>query len=231
MPIQRKDPSPYIRRGDRERRRARWRAVALAAGGLAALALVLVQPGPDSAAAADAPFFLSRAGFRVREERDVARSELEHANAQLARLQRVFGYSNRYAIPAGLAAAIYDAAAATGLDADLAFRLVKAESDFNERAVSRVGAVGLTQLMPATASAIEPGVTRDRLFRRDVNLRIGFTYLRGLIAEADGDVATALLVYNRGPAAVAAARARGENPSNGYDRVVMRGYRGRGVVD
>ncbi|MFN9213704.1 MAG: hypothetical protein ACK6DK_03890, partial [Gemmatimonadota bacterium] len=59
----------------------------------------------------------------------------------------------------------------------------------------------------------------------------GFTYLRGLIAEADGDVATALLVYNRGPAAVAAAMARGENPSNGYDRVVMRGYRGRGVVD
>nr|MCU0623622.1 transglycosylase SLT domain-containing protein [Gemmatimonadaceae bacterium] len=187
--------------------------------------------GPDDASAADNPFFLSPVGFRVREERDVARGELELANAQLARFQRVFSYSNRYRIPAGLAASIYDAAMAAGIEADLAFRLVKLESDFNEKAVSPVGAVGLTQLMPATAKQIERGVTREQLFDRDVNLRIGFKYLRGLIQEAKGDVATALLVYNRGPVAVAAAKARGENPSNGYERVIMRGYRGRGVID
>lgn len=221
----------YLRRGDRERRRARWRAIAIAAGTVAALGLVALERGPGDASAADNPFFLSPAGFRVREERDVARGELELANAQLARFQRVFSYSNRYRIPAGLASSIYDAANAAGLEADLAFRLVKIESDFNEKAVSPVGAVGLTQLMPATARQIERGVTRDQLFDRDVNLRIGFKYLRGLIQEAKGDVGTALLVYNRGPVAVAAAKARGEDPSNGYERVVMRGYRGRGVID
>lgn len=202
----------------------------LAVGTVAALALVLVEAGPGVATAADNPFFLSPAGFRLREQRDAARGELELANAQVARFQRVFGYSNRYGISAGLAAAIYDAALAAGIDADLAFRLVRIESDFNERAVSPVGAVGLTQLMPATAVQIEPGVTRPQLFQRDVNLRIGFKYLRGLITEY-GSVSTALLVYNRGPGAVAAARARGEDPSNGYERVVMRGYRGRGVID
>lgn len=230
MPIQRKDPSPYLRRGDRERRRARWRSAALAVGTVAALALLMVEAGPGVATAADNPFFLSPAGFRLREQRDAARGELELANAQLARMQRIFTYSNRYRLAAGVAASIYDAALAAGLDADLAFRLVKIESDFNERAVSPVGAVGLTQLMPATAVQIEPGVTREQLFQRDINLRIGFKYLRGLIAEYR-DVPTALLVYNRGPGAVNAARARGENPSNGYERVVMRGYRGRGVTD
>jgi soluble lytic murein transglycosylase-like protein len=223
-------PSPYHRRGDRERRRARWRASALVAGTIGAIALLLVEVGPGVATAADNPFFLSPAGFRLREQRDAARGELELANAQLARMQRVFAYSNRYRLSAGLASSIYDAALSAGIDADLAFRLVKIESDFNEQAVSPAGAVGLTQLMPSTAEHIERGVTRVQLFQRDVNLRIGFKYLRGLIDEY-GDVSTALIVYNRGPGAVAAAKARGENPSNGYERVVMRGYRGRGVID
>lgn len=231
MPIQRKDPSPYLRRGDRERRRARWRAIALGVGTIAAVTLIGLQRGPTDAAAEERPFYFSPLGFRMREERDAARGELELANAQLQRFQRIFGYSNRYRISAGLAGAIYDAALAEGVDADLAFRLVKIESEFNERAVSPVGAVGLVQLMPATAAHFEPGITRARLFDRMTNLRIGFRYLRGLIEDADGDVAEALLVYNRGPGAVAAARARGENPSNGYDRTVMRGYRGRGVVE
>jgi soluble lytic murein transglycosylase-like protein len=167
----------------------------------------------------------------MREERDAARGELELANAQLQRFQRIFGYSNRYRISAGLAGAIYDAALAEGLDADLAFRLVKIESQFNERAVSPAGAVGLVQLMPATAAHFEPGITRERLMDRMTNLRIGFRYLRGLIEAANGDVAEALLVYNRGPGAVAQSKARGEDPSNGYERTVMRGYRGRGVVE
>jgi soluble lytic murein transglycosylase-like protein len=108
---------------------------------------------------------------------------------------------------------------------------VKIESDFNEKAVSPVGAVGLTQLMPGTAAEIEPGTTREALYKRHVNLRIGFRYLRGLIGQYRGNVSTALLVYNRGPVAVEAAKSRGEDPSNGYERVVMRGYHGKGVID
>ena len=41
----------------------------------------------------------------------------------------------------------------------------------------------------------------------------------------------ALLVYNRGPVAVEKARAEGDNPSNGYDRILTKGYRGKGTVE
>ena len=46
-----------------------------------------------------------------------------------------------------------------------------------------------------------------------------------------GNVQLALLVYNRGPAAVESSREQGRDPSNGYERVVMKGYKGPGVVD
>ncbi|HUF29267.1 MAG TPA: transglycosylase SLT domain-containing protein, partial [Gemmatimonadaceae bacterium] len=89
---------------------------------------------------------------------------------------------------------------------------------------------GLTQLMLPTARYFKPGVTREQLFEPKTNLHIGFRYLRGLIKDYDGDVKLALLVYNRGPVAVNAARARGEDPANGYDRIVLKGYGGSGVI-
>ena len=66
---------------------------------------------------------------------------------------------------------------------------------------------------------------------RDTNLRIGFRYLRTLVREYKGNVQLALLVYNRGPVAVESSREQGLDPSNGYERVVMKGYKGRGVID
>ena len=168
---------------------------------------------------------------RMELELNAARGELDLANAQLARWNRVFTYSSKYNIGADLAADIFDIANAEGIEPDLAFRLVRVESEFNERATSPVGAVGLTQLMPATAKYFEKGVTRARLYDRRTNLRIGFRYLRTLIREQRGNVKMALLVYNRGPVAVQAARRQGANPSNGYDNAVTKGYNGRGVVD
>ena len=108
---------------------------------------------------------------------------------------------------------------------------MRLESEFNERATSPVGAVGLTQLMLPTARYFQKGITRDGLYDRDTNLRIGFRYLRGLIRENEGDVRIALLMYNRGPVAVQRARREGRDPSNGYDRLVLSGYRGDGVVE
>jgi soluble lytic murein transglycosylase-like protein len=168
---------------------------------------------------------------RVQEELDKTRGELDLANAQLARWNKVFSYSSQYRIGADLAADILDIALAEGIEPELAFRLVRVESQFNERATSPVGAVGLTQLMPATAKYFEPGVTKAKLYDRKTNLRVGFRYLRTLIKEQKGNVKMALLVYNRGPVAVQAARANGINPSNGYDKVVTKGYSGSGVVD
>jgi soluble lytic murein transglycosylase-like protein len=108
---------------------------------------------------------------------------------------------------------------------------VRLESRFNHKALSPVGAVGLTQLMVPTARGYVPGVTRDDLYDRDLNLTIGFRYLRDLIKMYKGNVQLALLVYNRGGVAVELDRELGINPSNGYDRIVMKDYKGKGVLD
>jgi soluble lytic murein transglycosylase-like protein len=105
------------------------------------------------------------------------------------------------------------------------------ESVFDPKAESPAGALGLTQLMPSTARVFEPNVTREQLLTADVNLRIGFRYLRGLIREYKGDLKLALLVYNRGPVAVGRALAMGKSPANGYETIVTKGYRGRGTLD
>lgn len=143
-------------------------------------------------------------------------------------------YAVRYNISYELATAIRDAAAREGIDPDLAFRVVRVESEFKERAVSPVGALGLTQLMPATAAEMQPGITREEIFDRDTNLRLGFRYLRWLLRAYDGNVDDALHAYNRGPGTVDRIRARGGDPANGYAskvRAAGRGdaYRGSGL--
>lgn len=150
---------------------------------------------------------------------------------QLGRWHQILAFSSQYRIKTDLSRRIYDAAVTAGIEPELAFRLIRVESVFNPRAASPAGAVGLTQLMPATARIFEPEVTRDELFDPDVNLRIGFRYLRTLIRQYKGDLKLALLVYNRGPTAVHAALAMGLSPANGYETIITRGYRGRGTLD
>jgi len=94
-----------------------------------------------------------------------------------------------------------------------------------------VGAVGLTQLMLPTAKYFDRSLTKERLYEPRTNLRIGFRYLRTLITEYKGNTKLALLVYNRGEVAVKKALNAGLSPTNGYDRVLTKGYKGRGVVD
>jgi soluble lytic murein transglycosylase-like protein len=176
-------------------------------------------------------FGLTGESRRLRDELGEAQGELELTRNQLDRANRVIAFSAKYRISADLAGSIYDIAMQEGIEPDLGFRLVKLESEFNERATSPVGAVGLTQVMPATAKYFVKTATRETLYDRDTNLRVGFKYLRSLIREYKGNLKIALLVYNRGPAAVDAALDMGLDPANGYDRIVMKGYRGRGTVD
>ena len=223
----------YVHRGDRDRRRRRLRTGLLLTGFAASVGFVVRDSGPAEAKA-EAPRFpvvIGSEAVRLRTEIDAARSELDLANAQLDRWHRIFGYSSTYRIGADLATSIYDISLAEGIEPELAFRLVRVESEFNQRATSPVGAVGLTQLMLPTARFFQKGITKEELYDRDTNLRIGFRYLRTLVREYKGNVQLALLVYNRGPAAVESSREQGRDPSNGYERVVMKGYKGPGVVD
>ncbi len=223
----------YVHRGDAVRRSARIRRGLLLIGFCAAVSVAATNRGPEEALAEPTSFSLSLGGEdrRLRAELNSARGDLDLVNAQLERMQTVFNYSARYRIGADLAAAIYDASLAEGIQPELAFRLVKIESEFKERATSPVGAVGLTQLMLPTARFFDRKLTRETLYDRETNLRIGFRYLRSLIEQNEGNVKLALLMYNRGPVAVNAARRAGTDPSNGYDFLVMKGYRGKALVE
>ena len=148
----------------------------------------------------------------------------------LSRWHRIYLFSTQYRVKPDLARRIYDASITAGLEPELGFRLVRVESVFKTDAVSHAGAIGLTQLMVGTAREFEKGVTREQLLNPDVNLRIGFKYLRSLIREYK-DLKLALLVYNRGPVAVKNAISLGLDPTNGYENVIMRGYRGKGVLE
>ncbi len=115
----------------------------------------------------------------------------------------------QYRIPEELAAAIVRAARDEGLDLGLAVLLVRTESGFREDLVTPWGAVGLTQTLPSTAAALEPGITRARLAERDTNLRLGFRHLRTLLERYEGDAALALTAYHTGPRAVERMRDAG----------------------
>ena len=220
----------YVHRGDVLRRRRKVRAVFLMAGLVAAgdLAVRNIQPGALNAENVDG--LNAGASLDAPPARRFVRSEMRVAGAQIERLNRILNYARRYDITSELSAAIYDAARAEGIDPALAFPLVRLESRFDERATSPVGAVGLTQLMLGTARGYVRDISRAELYDRHVNLRIGFRYLHDLIREYDGSVPLALLVYNRGPSAVSASREQGLDPSNGYDRIVLKGYKGKGVI-
>lgn len=159
----------------------------------------------------------------------VLREAMALSRAAEARRSLVGAYAARYGISHSLAGDIFDAAVEERLDPDLGFRLVRVESEFNERAVSPVGALGLTQLMPATAAGLRPGITREQIFDRRTNLRLGFRYMRDLLRQYDGDVSEALHAYNRGMGTVARIRARGGDPANGYADKVL-GRRGASPV-
>jgi soluble lytic murein transglycosylase-like protein len=107
--------------------------------------------------------------------------------------------------PAGSARAsefdevIEEQATAQGVAPELVRAVIQVESAFDARAVSSKGAMGLMQLMPATAR--ELGVSNP--FHPAENIRGGVAYLRQLLDRYDSNVELALAAYNAGPGSVA----------------------------
>ena len=110
---------------------------------------------------------------------------------------------------------------------DLLKAIGKAESNFNSKAVSRCGAQGVMQLMPATAK--ELGVTDS--FDAEQNIMGGAKYIAGLLKKYEGDTSLALAAYNAGSGNV--AKYNGIPPfeeTRNYVKKVM-GYYGQGNVN
>ena len=152
------------------------------------------------------------------EQNALARVEQERTAEHSART-----YAAQFGISEQLAGKIYREAVRAEIAPKVAFGLIRAESSFRRTVVSPVGAVGYTQLMPSTARWLAPGTSRSDLFDEDVNLRVGFKYLRQLMDKYDGNVGLALTAYNRGPGTVDNALKRGRNPDNGYAEMILEG--------
>ncbi len=142
-----------------------------------------------------------------------ARSAVQEINAMVARLESSDPASvktentapDTRALTSGkritqaeVDAAIADAAARHHVDVNLVRSLIKVESNFNPRAVSRKGAIGLMQLMPGTARALKVNP-----FDVNQNVDGGVRHLKGLLNNFGGDVTLSLAAYNAGAGAVA----------------------------
>ena len=126
---------------------------------------------------------------------------------------------------AELAAVIAEHAADHGIEPRLVQAVIQCESDYDPRAVSRVGAIGLMQLMPATA--VELAVL-DPLDEGQ-NVAGGTAYLRRML-DRFGRLDLALAAYNAGPEAVERYGGIPPYPETvGYVRKVLSLYEGREV--
>ena len=97
---------------------------------------------------------------------------------------------------------IESVARAFGTDVNLLRAIVHVESRFNPNAVSPKGAIGLMQVMPATASRMGLADAERNLFEPEANLRTGTRYLRLLLNMFEGQPELAVAAYNAGEGAV-----------------------------
>ena len=127
------------------------------------------------------------------------------------------------------------------VDENLIYALIKAESNFNARAVSHQNAKGLMQLMQSTAQDLanrsQINLTKDNILDPDININLGTQYIASLLTKYDS-VEVALAAYNAGSGNVdkwiknGTIKADGSDienipykETNTYVRKIMRDYK------
>jgi soluble lytic murein transglycosylase len=101
---------------------------------------------------------------------------------------------------------VAEGARVSGLPETLIYSVIRQESLYQPWAVSGAGAIGLMQLLPATARRTaalleRPRPTREALARPEINVPLGAAFLARLVEGFDGQVVLALSSYNAGPGA------------------------------
>ncbi|MGC4114344.1 MAG: lytic transglycosylase domain-containing protein [Myxococcales bacterium] len=208
-------------------------------GAWAALAWVLLSllPGAaraDGLGAAQAASQVTKASqSKLLEQQDEALAE---EAARLGILSAIEG--GRTTLPRQarrMAVALVREARRHGLDPRLVAAVAEVESHFDPLAVSSQGALGLMQVMPATArwlGGLAKRPLRDReLFDVELNLLVGTGYLAQLLAEFS-TVEEALLAYNAGPTGARKLVAAGIRPAlAAYPKRVLEVYRRLSATD
>jgi soluble lytic murein transglycosylase-like protein len=105
-------------------------------------------------------------------------------------------------------------------DPNLVLAIISVESDFKPNAVSKMGAVGLMQVMPHWKKIL--GIDED-LSDPETSIRYGLQVL-GFYEQMYKDPEMVLTAYNRGPGPVDSALMKGASPENGYSAKVLATY-------
>ncbi|MFQ5598050.1 MAG: lytic transglycosylase domain-containing protein [Nitrospiria bacterium] len=118
-----------------------------------------------------------------------------------------------------------------GFNPELILAVITTESSFYNWSVSKKGALGMMQILPATGRALAKSSrhiawngSKDTLFDPYVNIQLGIQYLHKL-NNTFSDLRTALTAYNYGPTRVRRWIRRGKSLPTGYADRVLRAYR------
>lgn len=143
---------------------------------------------------------------------DVRRAVSSHAREEALFLKMlILKPALDHALARRIAASVQAECTLSGQDPNLVLAIMAIESDFNPRAVSNQGAVGLMQVMPHWRKVLAV----QELTEPEVSIRAGIQIL-GYYQQMYRDLDLAVTAYNRGPGPVDMALVHGSDPSNGY---------------